>query len=369
MRGPFRTIQVCRQDFPVALWQGATAANRAHESGGTREIEVIDRARRDVLALLGGMAAALALRPPPLRAQEAQKRYRVAYLALAGDQDAVIVKRRLDDLGYHDGRNLIFDFRSADGDQERLPRLAADLVATHPDVIVAGFGTAPAKAAQAATATIPVVFSSVGDPIGSGIVKSLNRPGANVTGLHALGAELGGKRLQVMQELSPDIRVVAVLVEPGAPFTTVALPVLKDAALARGLRVELCEMRRPDQLAASLEAAVKAGATGLTLLETPPLNNLRREIVDLAARLRLVAVYSNRDFVEAGGLMSYGTDRRQMYRRAAELIDKILKGAKPADIPVEQPTKFELVINLRTARTLGVPIPNTLLAVADDVIE
>jgi putative ABC transport system substrate-binding protein len=369
MRGPFRTIQVCRQDFPVALWQGATAANRAHESGGTREIEVIDRARRDVLALLGGMAAASALRPAPLRAQEAQKRYRVAYLALTGGQDAVIVKRRLDELGYHDGRNLIFDFRSADGDQERLPRLAADLVATHPDVIVTGFGTAPAKAAQAATATIPVVFSSVGDPIGSGIVKSLNRPGANVTGLHALGAELGGKRLQVMQELSPDMRVVAVLVEPDAPFTTVALPVLKDAALARGLRIELCEMRRADQLAASLEAAVKAGATGLTLLETPPLNNLRREIVDLATRLRLLAVYANREFVEAGGLMSYGTDRRELYRRAAELVDKILKGAKPADIPVEQPTKFELVINLKTARALGVRIPDAQLAVADDVIE
>ena len=334
-----------------------------------REVYVIDKARRDFITLLGGMAAASALRPLPLRAQEAQKRYRVAYLALAGDQDAVIVKRRLDELGYHDGRNLIFDFRSADGDQERLPRLAADLVATHPDVIVAGFGTAPAKSAQAATATIPVVFSSVGDPIGSGIVKSLNRPGANVTGLHALGAELGGKRLQVMQELSPDMRVVAVLVEPDAPFTTVALPVLKDAALARGLRIELCEMPRPDQLAASLEAAVKAGATGLTLLETPPLNNLRRDIVDLAERLRLVAVYSNRDFVEAGGLMSYGTDRRQMYRRAAELVDKILKGPKPADIPVEQPTKFELVINLKTARALGVRIPDALLAVADDVIE
>jgi putative ABC transport system substrate-binding protein len=172
-----------------------------------------------------------------------------------------------------------------------------------------------------------------------------------------------------MQELSPDMRVVAVLVESDAPFTTVALPVLKDAALARGLRIELCEMRRADQLAASLEAAVKAGATGLTLLETPPLNNLRREIVDLATRLRLLAVYANREFVEAGGLMSYGTDRRELYRRAAELVDKILKGAKPADIPVEQPTKFELVINLKTARALGARIPNTLLAVADDVIE
>jgi putative tryptophan/tyrosine transport system substrate-binding protein len=325
--------------------------------------------RRDVVALLGGMAAASAFRPLPLRAQEAQKRYRVAYLALAGDQDAMIVKHRLDELAYHEGRNLIFDFRSADGDQSRLPRLAAELVATHPDVIVAGFGTAPAKAAQAATATIPVVFTSVGDPIGSGIVRSLNRPGANITGLHAQAAEIGGKRLQILQELSPDMRIVAVIEEPDAPYTTVSLPELQSAAHARGLRIELCEMRRPDQLAGSVEAAVRAGATGLTILETPPLNNLRRDIADLAARLRLPAVYTNRDFVDAGGLMSYGADRRQMYRRAAELVDKILKGAKPADIPVEQPTKFELVINLKTARTLGVPVPNTLLAVADDVIE
>jgi ABC-type uncharacterized transport system substrate-binding protein len=213
------------------------------------------------------------------------------------------------------------------------------------------------------------VFSSVGDPIGSGIVKSLNRPGANVTGLHAQAAETGGKRLQILQELSPDMRAVAVLVEPDAPFTTVALPVLKNAALARGLRIELCELRTSDQLAAIVEAAVKAGATGLTLLETPPLNNLRRDIADLAARLRLPAIYSNREFVEAGGLMSYGTDRRDLYRRAAELVDKILKGGKPADIPVEQPTKFGLVINLKTARALGVPIPSTLLAIADDVIE
>jgi putative tryptophan/tyrosine transport system substrate-binding protein len=341
-----------------------------HGSMGTPSgLHVIGIARRDVLALLSGMAAASALRPLPLRAQEAQKRYRVAYLALAGDQDAVIVKRRLDDLGYHEGRNLIFDFRSADGDQARLPRLAAESVATHPDVIVAGFGTAPAKAAQAATATIPVVFTSVGDPIGSGIVKSLNRPGANITGLHAQAAEIGGKRLQILQELSPDMRVVAVLEEPDAPYTAVALPELKNAARARGLRIELCELRTADQLRASVEAAVKAGATGLTIFETATLNNLRRDIADLAATLRLPAVYTNRDFVEAGGLMSYGADRRQLYRRAAELVDKILKGAKPADIPVEQPTKFELVINLKTAWALGVPIPNTLLAVADDVIE
>jgi putative tryptophan/tyrosine transport system substrate-binding protein len=182
-------------------------------------------------------------------------------------------------------------------------------------VIVAGFGTATAKAAQSATASIPVVFTSVGDPIGSGIVKSLNRPGANITGLHAQAAEIVGKRLQILEELSPGVRIVAVLLEPDAPFTTVALPELKSAADARGDRLEICEVRTADRLATSVEAAAKAGATGLMMLETPLLLDLRLQIVDLAAKLRLAAIYNNREFVEAGGLLSYGADRRQLYRQ------------------------------------------------------
>ena len=242
-------------------------------------------------------------------------------------------------------------------------------MATNPDVIVTGFGTETAKAAQAATTTIPIVFTSVGDPIGAGIVKSLSRPGANITGLTSQTAELGGRRLQMLEQLSPGIRIVAVIVSPGYPFTTVALPQLMTAAEARGQRLEICEVRTADQLLASVQAAVKAGATGLTILETPVLHGLRRQIADLAAKLRLFAIYTSRDFVDAGGLMSYGTDRRQQYRRAAELVDKILKGEKPADIPVEQPTKFELVINLKTAESLGIDVPLNLLATADEVIE
>jgi putative ABC transport system substrate-binding protein len=293
----------------------------------------------------------------------------VAYLGLLGDQDAVITKQRLDELGYTEGKNLIFDFRSAEGKPERLPQLAADLVKTNPDVIIAGFGTLAAKAVQSATATVPVVFTSVGDPIGAGIVKSLNRPGANMTGLGSQTAEISGKRLQILGELAPGIRTIAVVINPDNPFTAVALPELKSAADARGQRLEICEVATADQLPTSLEAAVKAGATGLTVLETPVLLGLRRQIVDLAAKLKLFAIYTNRDFVSAGGLLSYGTDRRQQYRRAAELVDKILKGEKPADIPIEQPTKFELVINLKTANALGLKVPSTLLAVADEVIE
>jgi putative ABC transport system substrate-binding protein len=243
------------------------------------------------------------------------------------------------------------------------------LVKAGPDVIVAGFGTFTAKAAQSATTTIPIVFTSVGDPIEAGLVNSLNRPGANITGLANQSAEIGGKRLQILGELAPGIRDVAVLVNPDNPFTAVALPELKSAAKTRGIRLEICGAQTADQLLPSLEAAVKAGTTGLTVLETPLLLGLRRQIVDLAAKLRLVAVYPSRDFVSAGGLLSYGTDRRQQYRRAAELADKILKGEKAADIPIEQPTKFELVINTRAAKNLGIDIPPTLLATADDVIE
>jgi ABC-type uncharacterized transport system substrate-binding protein len=293
----------------------------------------------------------------------------VNYLALAGDQDADIVRQRLAELGYAEGKNLIFEFRSAEGHLERLPQIAVDCVKTNPDVIVAGFGTATAKAAQAATASIPVVFTSVGDPIGSGIVKSLNRPGGNITGLHAQAAEIAGKRLQILEDLSPGIRIVAALLEPDAPFTSVALPELKSAVDARGQRLEICEVRTADGLASSVEAAAQAGATGLVMLETPLLLGLHRQIVDLAAKLRLSAVYNNREFVEAGGLLSYGADRRQLYRRAAELVDKILKGERPADIPVEQRTKFELVINLKTAKALGIHVPDRLLALADEVIE
>ena len=305
----------------------------------------------------------------PLAAHaQAVKTYRVAFLAYITDDEPILIKQRLGELGFVEGRNLIFDFRSAEGLAERLPGLADDLVKTNPDVIVAGFGTVTAKAAQSATRTLPVVFTSVGDPLGTGIVKSLSRPGANITGLHSQAAEIIGKRLQILEELVPGTRVLAVIANPG-PFTTVALQDLKVAAESRGVRVETCEGQTGPQLSSSLEMAIKAGAMALTILETPLLLSLRQEIVDLAEKLRLYAVYPNRAFVLVGGLMSYGADRRQLSRRAAELVDKILKGANPMDIPVEQPTKFEFVINLKAARALAIQVPNTLLATADEVVE
>ena len=321
--------------------------------------------RRDFITLLCGAAAAW---PLAARGQHSERPYRVAYLALLAGLDSVVVQQRLQELGYSKG-NLIFDYRSAEGHSERLPELAAELVRTEPDVLIAGFGTLTAKAAQAATASIPIVFASVGDPIGAGIIKSLNRPGANVTGLSSEAAEISGKRLQILEELVPGIRIVAVLMNPETPFTLLALRELRTATDARGQSLKIFEIRSADQLSTSIEASVKAGAPALIILEDPLLLTLRRQIADIAAKFRLPIIYANREFVEAGGLLSYGPDRRQLFRRAAELVDKILKGAKPADIPVEQPTKFELVVNLKTAKALGLTVPPSLLARADEVIE
>ena len=307
--------------------------------------------------------------PFAARAQQAAKTNRVAYLALVAGGGPSVIKQRLQELGHIEGRNLIFDYRSAEGQSEKLPQLAADIVRTNPDVLVTGPGTLTVKAAQAATATIPIVFSSIGDPIGAGIITSLNRPGANITGVTIQASEIGGKRLQILRELVPGIRIVAVLMNPDTPFSALALQHLRVAADTGGQVLEVFEVRNPDKLASSLEAAVRVGATGLITIEDPFLASLRREIVDLAAKLRLPTIYGSRQFVEAGGLISYGTDIRQIVRRAAEIVDKILKGTKPGDIPVEQPTKFELVINVKTAKTLDIEVPPLLLTVADEVIE
>jgi putative ABC transport system substrate-binding protein len=328
--------------------------------------------RRDFIKGIAGVAAVCgpaAGWPAEGHAQQVSKTYRVAYLALAGANDAATVKQRLKELGYEEGKNLIFDLRSAEGQIERLSKVATDLVATNPDVIITGFGTATAKAAQAATKTIPVVFSNVGDPIGSGIVQSLSRPGANVTGLAAQAAEISGKRLEYLNQFVPGLHSVAALEEPAAPFSLVALPLLQKAAQQSGQQVLICDARNGDEVETSLAAVVKAGAGGIVVLETPVLIGLRQRIVEMTARLRLPAIYSVRDFVDAGGFLCYGPDARQLYLRAAELADKILKGENPAGIPVEQPTKFALIVNLKAAKALGLAIPATLVAVADEVIE
>jgi putative tryptophan/tyrosine transport system substrate-binding protein len=320
-----------------------------------------------ISTLTGGLLAT----PLAGRAQQAGRAYRVCFLALTPGEDTTSMKpllERLHELGYGEGKNMAFEYRSAEGRAERLPQLAMELVRGRPDVLIAGFGTLAAQAAKAATMTIPIVFTTVGDPVGAGLVASLGRPGGNVTGLNGL-TEIGGKHLELVQALSPGKKVIAVLMNPETPFTRLALKEIKAAAEASRTRLEVLEARSAEQVPRDFQAAVTAGAGGLLVLGDPLLYSLRREIADLSEKVRLPAVYPSRDWAEAGGLMSYGPDRRQVYRRAAEYVDRILKGAKPGDLPVEQPAKFELVINLKTAKALGLTIPPSLLQRADQVIE
>ena len=323
------------------------------------------------VALIAVLALSLLAAAFAAEAQQAGKSYRVCFLALTPGEDTTSVKpllERLRELGYDEGKNMTFEYRSAEGRSERLPQLAMELVRGRPDVLIAGFGTLAAQAAKAATLTVPIVFTTVGDPVGAGLVASLGRPGGNVTGLSGL-TEVGGKHLQLLRELSPGKEVIAVLVNPETPFARLALKEIKTAAEANRIRLVILEARTAEQVPRELQAAVTAAAGGLLVLGDPLTYSLRREIADLSATFRLPAVYPSREWVEAGGLMSYGADRRQMYRRAAEYADKILKGAKPGDLPVERPTKFELGINLKTAKALGLTIPPSVLARADHIIE
>jgi putative ABC transport system substrate-binding protein len=325
--------------------------------------------RREFMALLGGTAAGV---PFSARAQQAAKLYRIGYLALLPGEDTTLGKAlslRLQELGYSEGRNLAFEYRSAEGRPERLAQLAGDLVSANPDVLIAGFGALTVKAAMAATKTIPIVFTSVADPVGTGFVASLAHPGANVTGVTSQSTDIATKRLQILEDFVPGKQLIAVLMNPDTPFTALALQEVKTAAAARHQPLALFEARTVDQVPAGIAAAVKTGAAALLTLDDPLLLGAKQQVADLAAKARLPAIYGTRDFVDAGGLMSYGVDRLQLSRRAAEYVDKILKGALPADLPVEQPTKFQLVINLKAAKALGLELPTNLLATADEVIE
>lgn len=328
--------------------------------------------RRQFIGLVGALAAMPVLRPSFVRAQPAGKTYRIAYLALLSGENATFAKpllQRLEELGYRDGKNMIWDYRSAEGRAERLPQLAAEIVGTGPDVLITGFGTLAPKAAMAATRSIPIVFTSVGDPIGAGLVASLGQPGGNVTGMSGQASDIAAKKLQLLDDLIPGKKLVAVLGNPDTPYTALALRQAKTAATALGLPLAILEARTVDQIAAAIDQAVNARAASLLVLEDPVLLSAIPQTTELAARSRLPAIYGPREYAKAGGLISYGTDQSQLSRRAADYVDRILKGASPASLPVEQPTKFEFVINLRTAKALGLQIPSNLLSLADELIE
>jgi ABC-type uncharacterized transport system substrate-binding protein len=321
------------------------------------------------------LTLSLAFAPFAAEAQQAAKVARLGFLALnpaASPHLHEAFRQGLRDLGYVEARNLVIEYRSAEGKPERFPALAAELVALKVDVIVAS-STPAALAAKQATRTIPIVLTGAGDPVTSGLVTSLARPGGNVTGLSVLSPELVGKRLELLTQAVPGVSHVAVLWQPGGGLgERTEKDMLKGAevaARALGVRLQFLEARGPDEFDKAFSEMTRARAGALTVLPSNMFTNERRRLVDLAAKNRLPAVYPWREGVDAGGLMAYGPDLADLFRRAATYVDKILKGAKPGDLPVEQPTKFDLVINLKTAKALGLTIPQSVLLRADHVIE
>jgi putative ABC transport system substrate-binding protein len=277
-------------------------------------------------------------------------------------------RQGLHELGYVEGRNIQIESRWAEGNYDRLPGLAADLVRLKVDVIVT-YGTPAAQAAKGATGTIPIVMAAIIDPVASGLVTSLARPGGNITGQSMMSPDLAEKQLQILKELVPKTSRVAVLHNPANPGNAPQVRHAQDAARALGVRLQILGARGPSEIDSAFAAMTAEQAGAVIVLVDAILQSNRARIADLAARHRLPAVYGLHEYAEAGGLLAYGPNRLDMFRRAATYVDRILKGAKPGDLPVEQPSTFTLVINLKTAKALGLTIPPSLLLRADQVIE
>jgi len=327
--------------------------------------------RRDFISILGGAAAAPSLLwPLGARAQQAGKLPTIGYL---GPTTASVESRRfaafvqrMRELGWTEGRNFIIEVRWAEGRSERFAEIAAEFVRLKVDVIVTvGAGV---SAAKQATSVIPIVFAAAADPLGSGFVASLARPGGNSTGLSLQATDLAGKRLEFLREVVPGLRRLAIMANVGYPAAVLEMGEVQATARTLGLDAAASEIRRAEDIAPAFEA-LTGRAEALYVVLDPLTNTNRVRINTLALGARLPTMHGFREFVEAGGLMSYGADLLDLYRRAADYVDKILRGTKPADIPVEQPTKFDLVVNLKTAKALGLTIPPMLLARADEVIE
>jgi ABC-type uncharacterized transport system substrate-binding protein len=320
------------------------------------------------LGLILTFALGILMAPLTAEAQEATHVYRIGLLNSAPTARVEAFRQSLRALGYVEGQNLVIESRYAEGSAERFPDLAAELVRLTVDVMVAG---GPAvRAAQHATRTIPIVMAGANDPVGEGFVTSLAHPGGNITGLSLLGAELPGKRLEILKEMAPQNAHIAVLANPAPPRDGAVMHNLTVAAQALGLHLHVVERHRADELDTACAAMTQARADALIVVDDGGLlsASLGGRIVDFAAKSRLPAMYIAKFHVEAGGLLSYGASFPDIWRRAAIYVDKILKGATPADLPVEQPTQFEFVINFKTAQALGITIPPTLLFQADEVI-
>jgi putative tryptophan/tyrosine transport system substrate-binding protein len=322
--------------------------------------------RRKLIVALG--AGALGA-PLACLAQPAKKIPKIGYLGIADEPDFDrLFRRGLSDHGYVEGQNIHIEYRNARGKFERLPALAAELVDLKVDVIVAS-STQAIDAAKRATKTIPIVFPVTFDPVASGFIASLARPGGNITGLSSMNPEVMGKRVELLKEMLPRISRIAVLLDSTNSGSKFALKETDSAARALSIRLQVLDVRNADDLDFAIRAASKERAGAMIVMPSNLFGSQQSLIVDLLTRYRLPATYSRREYVEAGGLMSYGSDISDLYRRAASYVDRILKGAKPAEMPVEQPTKFELVVNMKTSKALGIKIPNSILVQATKVIE
>jgi putative ABC transport system substrate-binding protein len=323
--------------------------------------------RREFITLLGGAAIAC---PLGARGQQAGKLPIIGFLganpSIESQRVAAFVQR-LRELGWIEGRTVSIEYRWAEGRSERYAENAAELVRLKVDVIVAST-TPPSLAAKQATAIIPIVFAAATDPIGTGLVASLARPGGNVTGLATQMSDTIGKKLEFLREVVPDLRRLAIMANAGNPGSMLDMSEAEATARRLGLEVTTSEIRRAEDIAPAFEA-FRNRVDALYLCPDPLMNTNRTRINILAVGARLPTMHGHREYVEAGGLMSYGPNLASQFQRAADFVDKILRGAKPADIPVEQPTKFDLVMNLTTAKALALDVPPTLLARADEVIE
>ena len=305
-------------------------------------------------------------------AQQPKKVPRIGYLTItplsANVARVEAFREGLRELGYVEGKNIVIEWRSGEGKLEREGELVAEAVRLKVDIIVTS-GPTMTRAAKQATVSIPIVMTFDSDPVGNGFIVSLARPGGNITGLSALSPELSGKQLELLKEIIPKLSRVAVLGNSKEPANPKTLKEIELAAGALEVQVQSLNILGPKDIESAFQDATKARADALVVLPSPVLSDQRAKVTNLALRSRLPAIYFSRQFIEGGGLMSYGTSFTDLSRRAAYFVDKILKGAKPADLPVEQPTKFELVVNLKTAKQIGLTIPPNVLARADRVIK
>jgi putative ABC transport system substrate-binding protein len=324
--------------------------------------------RREFITLLGGAAAGWPLAARAQQPQHATKLVRIGILASFPLPPLRKFSQKLKELGYVEGETLLFEYRFAEGHDDRYSILAAELVALPVDLILTS-GTPAALAAKTATSTIPIVMGSVGDAVNTGIVSSLARPGGNITGFSALNVELEGKRLELLKELMPHLSRVGMLANAANPLLDISLRNLRPAAGTLGLSLDIFEIRDMNEIDDALLKLVQARPEAVVIAADTLLLNSRREIVQALAKSNLPAIYPFREYSAVGGLLVHGANLSVLFERAAAYVDRILKGAKPGDLPVQQATEFELIINLKAASALGLKIPPTLLARADEVIE